>query len=233
MGGALLVLVAALMLTAVAYGAVREVGATADFTSVPCKDKNCLIVTRVTAFQLRVGSGKNVSRVPRDGSLVAYTLNLPSVTKGLITNFNSNYSGEPTARISVLRYAKRKGVTKYRYKLIAQSTPVKLRRYLGSIPSFSLAQPIAVKRNDIIAITTDSWLPAFSVLARDADNTWRASRPTGKCGMKGKNDFSNFQAGRMHETVGQVKQYNCGYKGARILYHATIVDSPPKTKGYK
>jgi hypothetical protein len=226
------VMLLVLSLSAVAWGAVREVGDTADFTSTPCKDTNCRIVTRVTAFQLKTGTRKNASRIPRDGSVIAFTLNLPTVAKKYISNFDANYSGEASARLSILRAAPRKGATKYRYKLVGQSDPVKLRPYFGSVPSFALDRPIAVKRNDMIAITTDSWMPAFSVLARDAGSTWRASRPNGKCGVTA-GDFSNFQTARMHERVGQIKLYECGYKGARLLYRATIVDTPTKTRGYK
>lgn len=222
----------ALTLSAVAIGAVRNVGATADFTALPCTDNECRIVTRATAFQLKVGATQNVSRVRRDGNVVAYTVNLPKVSKKNYSNFAANYSGEPTVRLSVLRYAPRKGATKYRYSLIGQSSQIKVRRYLGSIPTFALDAPIAVKKHDIIAITTDSWIPAFSVQPKDAKSTWRASRPAGKCGMEG-TDFSNFQAARMHTTMGQVRTYACGYTGARVLYHATMVDLPPKTKGYK
>lgn len=215
---------ALLIFSSVAYGAVREVGATSDFTSTPCVDVNCRIVTRVTAFQMAVGTRKSSSRVQRDGRLIAYTVNLPAVSKKYISNFNANYAGEPTLRLSVLRAAPRTKA-RYAYVLVGQSSPVKLRRYLGSVPSFALSEPIAVRRNDLIAITTDSWMPAFSVLERDAGSTWRASRPSGKCGVT-KNDFSNFQAARMHEKVGQVRRYNCGYVGARLLYHATVVDTP-------
>ena len=37
----------------------------------------------------------------------------------------------------------------------------------------------------------------------------------------------------MHETINQIKQYNCGYTGARLLYHATVVDTPAKTNPAK
>lgn len=232
LGVSVLVTLVVALTCATAWGAVRTVGAAKDFTSTPCDDADCRIVTRVTAFQLKVGSKQNVSRVVRDGSLIAYTVNLPKVAKKYIDNFNANYSGDPTLRLSVLRPAPRKGATKYRYKLVGQSEQIKLRRYLGSIPSFALAEPIKVKRNDMIAVTTDSWMPAFSVLERDAESTWRASRPAGKCATKG-TDFSNFQTGRMHKKIGQIKLYSCGYKGARVLYHATVVDTPTKTKGYK
>jgi hypothetical protein len=220
--------VVALAVPALAYGAVREVGAP-DVTPPACADKaTCVVLTRVTAFQLRVGNRANVSRIPRDGSVVAYTLNLPSVKKDFYTGFSDTYYGAPTARLAILRRKPRKGVTKYRYELIAQSDKIALKPYLGTSPSFALPKPIAVKKGDMIGLTTDSWMPGFVARAEDANATWRASRPAGKCSKKGANDFTNFITARMHEKIGQIKQYNCGYTGARVLYHATVVDTPVK-----
>lgn len=212
-----------------AYGAVREVGATSQFTAPTCEDaKVCTVLTRMTMFQLKVGNRSNVSRVPHGGKVMAYTLYLPRVIAKFYANFSTTYSGAPTARISVLRYAPRKGTTKYRYELIAQSPRLNIKNYLGGAPSFVLAKPLPVKKGDIIALTTDTWMPGFVVRAEDAASTWRASRPTGKCTSKG-TDLTNLVTPRMHEKIGSIKQYNCGFTGARILYHATVVDTPSKT----
>ncbi len=217
----------------VAYGTVREVGALTLFSAPPCQDTNCRVLTRTTAFQLQVGTTKNVSRVPRDGSLVAYTLYLPTVSKKYASGFNSVYAGEPSARISILRYAPRKGTTKYRYQLVAQSKRINLTRYLGSTPTFAMPAPVEVKRGDIVGLTTDTWLPAFVSRSEDLTSTWRASRPKGKCDLIGTDDYTNFTTARMHEKIGQIKRYDCGYKSARVLYHATIVDKPVKTAASK
>lgn len=222
-------LVLSFALASVAYATVREVGATSTFTAPDCADKSCQVLTRVTAFQLKVGNRKNVSRVPRDGQVVAFTMHLPSVISKYYTYFANTYDGAPTARISILRHAPRKGVTKYRYKLVGQSEKVNLKNYLGSTPSFALEKPVAVRRGDMIAITTDSWIPSFVVRPEDSASTWRASRPAGKCTSKG-TDLSNLTTPRMHEKLNQIKQYNCGFVGGRLLYHATVVDTPTKVK---
>ncbi|MGK2877260.1 MAG: hypothetical protein ACSLFF_01580 [Solirubrobacterales bacterium] len=221
-----------LAITAVAYGTVREVGALTLFTAPSCQDNNCQVLTRTTAFQLKVGNKSNVSRVPRDGSVVAYTLYLPPVVSKFYTYFSTTFGGAPTARISVLRRTPRKGVTKYRYTLIAQSEKLNVKSYLGGTPTFALPKPLPVKKGDVIALTTDSWIPNFVVRTEDATSTWRASRPKDKCNRVG-TDITNLTTPRMHETINQIKQYNCGYTGARLLYHATIVDKPAKTNTSK
>lgn len=226
------VLALTLAFAAAAYGTVREVGSTSLFTAPTCENDSCQVLTRTTAFQLKVGNRANVSRVPRDGSVVAYTLYLPPVVSKFYTYFSTTFGGAPTARVSVLRRAPRKGVTKYRYSLVAQSDKLNVKSYLGGTPTFALAKPLPVKRGDVVALTTDSWIPNFVVRTEDATSTWRASRPKDKCARVG-TDITNLTTPRMHETIDQIKQYNCGYTGARLLYHTTIVDTPPKTNPAK
>lgn len=223
-----LALAITILLASVAYGAVREVGATSLFSAPTCQDDACQVWTRSTVFQLKVGNKSNVSRVPHDGQVVAYTLYLPPVIKKFYTYFATTYNGAPSARISILRRAPRKGVTKYRYQLVAQSDKINVKSYLGGAPSFALAKPLSVKAGDVIALTTDSWIPSFVVRPEDSTSTWRSSRPKGKCSRVG-NDITNLTTGRMHEKIDQIKQYNCAYTGGRLLYHATVVDKPAKT----
>lgn len=226
------VLALTLAVTAVAYGTVREVGALTLFTAPTCQDTNCQVLTRTSVFQLKVGNKSNVSRVPRDGQVVAYTLYLPPVVAKYYTYFATTFSGAPTARISILRRTPRKGVTKYRYTLVGQSEKLNVKHYLGGTPTFALPKPLAVKRGDMIALTTDSWIPNFVLRNEDLTSTWRSSRPKGKCSREG-TDITNLTAPTMHETVNQIKQYNCGFTGARVLYHATVVDTPTKTNSSK
>jgi hypothetical protein len=223
------ILTAALTLAVPAKGAVREVGATSMFTAPACDNElTCQVLTRMTVFQLKAGNRSNVSRVPHHGRLVAFTVNLPQVIAKFYADFNATYSGAPTVRIAVLRRAPRKGVTKYRYKLVAQGPRMNVKNYLGSTPSFVLAKPLSVKKGDLIALTTDTWMPGFVVRPEDSASTWRSSRPKGKCTAKGK-DKTNLITPQMHEKIDQIRQYNCGFVGARVLYHATVVDRPVTT----
>lgn len=227
-GRNLALLTAALMTTlavaVVAHASVREVGDTTSFTVPACDGNECQVLTRATAFQLQLGTRKNPNRVPAPGKVVAFTLFLPTVGKKQYTFFTDTYSGAPTASISVLRPKRKRGVA-YRYALVNQSERLNLRKYLvGKPQSFALAKPLAVKRGDVIAITTDTWLPSFTVVGQSSTSSWRASRPKGKCTSK-----EDLSTPRMHKKIDQIKQYACGYTGARILYHATVVDNP-KTK---
>lgn len=218
-----------LALSSPADAAVREVGATSNFTAPPCNNAaTCQVLTRTTVFQLRVGNRANVSRVPYTGKLMAFTLHLPRVIAKFYKTFSETYGGAPSARIAVLRHAPKKGQTKYRYKLIARGARVNLKNYLAGTPSFVLAKPLAVRKGDMIGLTTDTWMPGFVVREEDATSTWRASRPTGKCTAKG-NDLTNLVTKRMQNKLGEIRRYQCGYVGARVLYHATIVDNPVET----
>lgn len=221
---------ALLAVTATAFAVVRTTGATADFTAPACDAvENCQALTKMTVFQMKIGSRENSSKVARAGKVMAFSLYLPRVIAKYYADYTATYDGAPTARVSILRYAPRKGVTKFRYKLVAQSPRYNLKNYLGGQPSFVLDKPLDVKKGDIVALTTDTWMPGFVVRSEDATSTWRSSRPKGKCSQVGK-DITNLTTARMHSKINQIKQYNCLYSGARILFNATVVDTPVKPK---
>lgn len=227
---AALTTIAVLAVSATAFAVVRTTGATNDFSAPVCQnDDSCWALAKTTAFQMKIGNRENVSKVARNGKVMAFSLYLPRVMAKYYEIFSTNYDGAPTAKVSILRYAPRKGYTKYRYSLVAQSERINLKNYLGGQPSFVLKKPLNVKKGDIIALTTDTWMPGFVVRQEDALSTWRSSRPKGKCSSVGK-DITNLQAATMHAKINQVKQYNCAYTGARILFNATVIDTPVKPK---
>jgi hypothetical protein len=213
-------LATSLGVVAVANATVRELGDSTNFTAPACIDKTCQVVTKVSAYQQQVGAKKNPYRVSAPGKLVAISLFLPEVGKKQYSFYADTYEGAPTARVSVLRPKVRRGVP-YRYALVSQSDRINLKKYLNSEPTFALGTSLDVRRGDIIAVTTDTWLPAFTLAGQDAASVWRASRPKKTC--------SDLATARMHEKVDQIKAYSCGYKGARLLYKATIVDTPKVT----
>lgn len=216
---------------------VRTIGSTANFAVPDLTDvAACSVFTRATAFQVKSSAQpgfRQLSRVPANGSLVAWSLALPKVLPTCTTGFNAGYSGGSTGRISVLRRAPVRGRPYHRYKLVAQSPSVKLRPFFGSQPSFALDAPIRVARNDIIAVTTDTWLPAFTARPEDAGSSYRASRPAGKCAMKKSDDYINGKTARMHTVINQIRIYGCAYTGARLHYNATVVDTPNPVKAGK
>jgi hypothetical protein len=155
--------------------------------------------------------------------LVAFTLSLPKTTEKQTKFFNDQFGGGPSMRMSILRPRPRRGV-KYRYVLAAQTPVYQLTDYLGSSPQFPLRETLTVRRGDVIAVTTETWLPAFSVSVDDS-NVWRASRKAKTC--------DDVSEPAMHDTVGQIKIYGCGYKTARLLYRATVITDPKKPAAKK
>jgi hypothetical protein len=55
----------------------------------------------------------------------------------------------------------------------------------------------------------------------DSQNVWRASRTKKNC--------DDVSKPAMHNKVGAIKVYGCGYKTARLLYRATIITDPKPT----
>jgi hypothetical protein len=206
--------------SATANAEIYELGDQGAFPAAACPAANtCQVIDQLTGYQLQIGAKANPFRVTKSGRLVAFTLVVPQVTDKQAKFFNNKFSDGPTVRVSILRPAPRKGV-KYRYSLVAQSDNFPLKDYLGSTPTFPLVKSLSVHRNDIVAVTTDTWLPAFSV-GLDSSNVWRASRNAKKC--------DDVSTPAMQQTLSQVRVYGCGYKAARLLYRASIVATPLPT----
>jgi hypothetical protein len=225
---AVVAVLALLVAAATAWATVREVGATSNFTAPDCTSADtCQPLSKMTIFQLKVDGRSNVTSIPRDGKVMALSLYLPRVTADLYSNFTETFGGAPTAKLSILRKAKNSKTSKYRYTLVAQSERFNVKNYLGGAPTFALGKPLKVKKGDQLALTTDTWMPGIVVRDEDATSTWRSSRPKGKCTRRGES-MSNLTTPRMHKVIGQIKRYDCLYTGARVLYHATVVDTPVK-----
>jgi len=62
-----------------------------------------------------------------------------------------------------------------------------------------------------------TWAPALA-LGFGNDTSWRASRPKSKC-----TDTATQTAQSM---IGQVAQYPCLYRTARLAYTATLISTP-------
>jgi hypothetical protein len=177
-----------------------------------CPATPCLAVSRVTGFQLTVGPDRNPFVVPRDGSIVAWSMTLGVPDKKETAFFDAHEGGPPAAGISVLQSSK-----SLRYRLVAQSPTVSLSRYFGTTAQFPLAHSIQVKKGYVIALSVPTWAPALA-LGVGRDTTWRASRPKARCG-----DTTSQAA---HTTLGSVAQYACLYTGARLTYTATLISTP-------
>lgn len=206
--------------------------------SAPTCPQNCQAVAKTTGFQITIGK-KNPSPfvVPRGGKVVAWSIKLgaPStkVEQGASESqrafFNDRF-GASQARISVLKPVMKK-VKKGKpiYKLKAQSPVEALEPFFGTTTTFALERPLAIKRNQIIALTIPTWAPALAV-GQGKKTIWQASRKRKRCANNSKTALTDTLAGRPQEKVGGQRAYGCVYKTARILYSATIVTKKPKKK---
>jgi hypothetical protein len=207
----------ALVVPAVAPATLAEVGvigATSPATVPSCPASPCLAVSRTTGFQVKVAKAISPLRVPRAGSIVAWTITLGKPNATQIKFFNANEGGPSEAGIAILRAQKTPNLT---YKLIAQSPPVKLQAYFGKTAQFPLATTIAVRKGDVVALTVPSWAPALA-LGFGNDTSWRASRQRKQC--------TTTSAQTDHTSIGSPVQYFCLYQTARLTYSATLVSTP-------
>jgi hypothetical protein len=207
----------ALGLPATAPATLSEVGvlgATTPATVPSCPASPCLAVSRTTGFQVKVGKTANPLRVPRAGSIVAWTISLGKPNATQIKFFNANEGGAAEAAIAVLRPRKSPNLT---YSLVAQGPLVKLQPYFGKTAQFPLASTIVVRKGDVVALTVPTWAPALA-LGFGNDTSWRASRQRKQC--------TTTSAQSDQTTVGSNVQYFCLYLTARLTYSATLISTP-------
>ncbi len=202
----------------------KEIGKTSQTPSPSCPTpsgdppprKLCQVLGKVTAFQ-KTGDGKQgLMRIPANGKIVAWAVDLARPNKGERNFFEANLGGDPTARLALLTRASDK-----QYRLRAQSRNVKLNGLLGRRQYFTLRKPLNVKKGWISAITTLSWVPNFAhhLKGKAKQNVWKASRTRKRCTKRG--DLLNRS--RPHRDVGSTRAYGCTYTDARLLYWAYFV----------
>ncbi len=211
------IVMGSLALPAGALGKLTEVGEIPETTppTVPsCPTGQCLVVSRTTGFQVKVGSVRNPLSAPRAGTIVAWTISLGKPNPTQIKFFNEHEGGIAEAAVAVLRPQK---TPRLGYQLIAQSPIVKLEPYFGMAAQFPLEHTIPVKKGDVIALTVPTWAPALA-LGFANTTSWRASRQKGKCTTTGTQTD--------HVTVGSTLQYYCLYQTARLTYSATLISTP-------
>jgi hypothetical protein len=210
-------LLLALTLPATAPATLSEVGvigATSPSTVPSCPGSPCLAVSRTTGFQVKVGSVRNPLSVPRNGTIVAWTISLGKPNATQVKFFDTNEGGAAEAGIAVLRPQKKPNLT---YKLVAQSPLTKLEPYFGKTAQFPLTTTIQVKKGDVIALTVPTWAPALALGFGD-DTSWRASRQKKGC--------TNTSTQSDHTAIGTPVQYYCLYQTARLTYSATLISTP-------
>jgi hypothetical protein len=207
----------ALLLPAAASARITEIGLipqTTPATVASCPASPCLAVSRTTGFQAKVGAVNHPLTVPRNGTVVAWTITLGKPNATQVKFFNTNEGGPSEAGIAVLRPVKGPRLT---WKLVASGAPIKLEKYFGMTAQFPLETTIPVKKGDVVALTVPTWAPALA-LGFGNDTSWRASRPRSQC--------TSTSSQTSHTQVGSAVQYFCLYQTARLTYSATEISTP-------
>ncbi len=189
-----------------------ELGATNDAATVSCPD-NCFVVTRTTAMQVRSGTMRYPTTAPHSGRVVAFSLELGSLTDRQIHFFNSTYGGTSRVQLAVLRPQKR---PKRSFEVVARTGIFKIQPYFGSTVQFPLKTSLPARKGDIVALTIPTWAPVLAVNL-PKENGWRASRAS-RC--------TDLLTQTAQMTIGDATQYKCLYQTARVTYTATFITSP-------
>ena len=207
------VLLSALVLLGSAAGAqakIIEIGQTTDAAAPSCP-RTCNAVSRTTGYQAKVGPKRGLFTVPQDGRIVAFTIQLSKPGPSQIKFFNENLGGEASAGLSVLRPGK-----KLFSRTLRNSSIYKLTPFFGKTVQFALSRTLVVHKGEVVALNVPTWAPALAV-GLGGDTSWRASRPQDKC-----RDTQTQSS----QDPGDLTQYRCLYRTARLLYSATLVTSP-------
>ena len=205
------------LLPGTALARLTEVGSSTAQGRPSCPRNPCLAVSRTTGVQMRAAGRRDPYLIPRNGSIVAFTVSLGRPSNTQMAFFNKNLGGGPSARLTVLRPARRRN-NSFRFIVKAQSEVVQLSSYLGHTAQFALDRSLPVRKNDLLALTVPTWAPVLAV-GLGNDTTWRASRPS-PC-----SDNEAFQQTAQQQIGGQA-QYQCEYKTARMTYSATLISTP-------
>jgi hypothetical protein len=202
----------ALAAPAAASAEIIEVGKLDPPATPSCPGQPCLAVSRTTGYQAKVGATRGLMTIPKDGSLVAWTISLGNPGKKQTDFFNSKLGGESQAQITVLNPRR-----KLRSRAVGQGDPQNLSPFFGTTVQFALQKSIPVKKGWVVALTVPTWAPALAV-GLGADTSWRASRAKGTC--------EDTSTQTIQVQPNQLAQYWCLYRTARLAYSATLVTAP-------
>jgi hypothetical protein len=189
-----------------------ELGASTDGASVSCPD-NCFVVTRTTALQVRTGTLRYPTTVPKSGRIVAFTLQLGSLSDRQIHFFNSTYGGTSRVQLAVLREQARPARS---YEVVATTGVFKVQPFFGTTVQFPLKTSLAARKGDIVALTVPTWAPVLAVNLPKEDG-WRASRA---------DSCTDLLTQTAQMTLGNATQYKCLYQTARVTYTSTLITTP-------
>lgn len=193
----------------------KTLGNTARTPAPACPGDPCEAVGSVTGFQVVADGVRAPFKAREDGWVVAFAIDLsdpkPSQTDFFSDFYQSTAFGlVPTARIAVIKRRDERN-----YKLKGQSSVIALNSVLGTRQTFTLTDPLRMRKGEFVALTIPTWAPSFAVNLNRGTNVWRSSRLEGKC-----DGTDNIKAGKPQQKVGSERSYGCDYQAARLLYWA-------------
>jgi len=203
----------------------KQLGKTRQKAQPACKprtDAGCQITGQVTGFQRSVDGKANLFKAQSSGRIVAWSVSLGKPSKDAREAFGeaggtNEFGPNPTAGISILR-KKSNG----EFRLMRASPILKVQSYYGEKPLFTLRDPLRIKKGNIVALTTATWLPAFSVKGQTRDDVWVGSRTKKNCDITDRGLDYFFAHTKPHRKAGTDRKYKCAYTRARILYWAYL-----------
>ena len=164
------------------------------------------------------GQGRHSARAheaPADGQIVAWTITLGAPGPSQIRFFNKNHGGASQAGITVLKPG-----TKLFGRVTGQS-PSRTSSRTSARRSSSRSAARSTSQGLPVALTVPSWAPALA-LGMGNDTSWRASRARDDCQETG------IQSAQLD--LGDLAQYRCLYRTARLTYTATLITTPKPPK---
>lgn len=191
----------------------KTLGNTARTPEPSCPKTPCEAVGSVTGVQLVADGTRAPFKAREDGYIVGWAIDVSDPNKSQHNFFADFYQSNsfgmtPTARIAVIKRKDERN-----YKLKSQSPVVSLSTALGSRQTYTLGEPLKIRKGEFLALTIPTWAPAFAVNLSGSSNVWRSSRVDGKC-----SGTAAIKAGKPQQKVGSKRSYGCDYKTARLLY---------------
>ena len=188
----------------------------------PKPKDECAGTGSVTGFQVSANGKKGLFRIPSDGHIVGWSVELSKLLDSQVAGFgdlfeDKKFGKEPVARLSILK--KKKGKKKPRYTLAKQTPTLRLLEHLGGKPIFTLNSPLKVKKGQVAALTIPTWANLYTSQVSSGENSWKASRPSDDCG----GSAESVTSAKPHMRKGTTRTYGCTFRGERILYWAYFV----------
>jgi hypothetical protein len=197
-------------------------GAVKD-TPKPLCPKNCNVFGTVTGFGVSSNGQKGLYRIPGDGRIVAWSIDMSKPSKenqaDIIAKIGEHkkYGTDGVARLAILKHKKNKkgGKNKSRYTLAKQTPVVNVQPNFGHKPIYTLKKPLRVKKGQVAALTSPTYVPNYANAGGGSANRWKASRPEGCPGEP--------QDAKPQMRKGTTRNYGCVFSGERVLYYAYFV----------